>query len=105
MRIIPVSTGTLRLKPTFLEGSPNHGGPLGLILAIARDPEFTSGLPMWAWIVETHQERILIDAGGAPGATGGVTKTRFDIAPDQTLVNELARLGLAPKGFDRVLLT
>jgi hypothetical protein len=31
MKITPLSTGTLRLKPTFLEGSPAHGGTLGLI--------------------------------------------------------------------------
>ena len=105
MRITAFSTGTLRVKPTFLEGSPNHGGPLGLIWAIARDPEFTPALPMWSWIIETNEERILIDAGAAPGASGGVTRTRFDIAPNQTLADELARVGLAPKDFDRVLLT
>jgi N-acyl homoserine lactone hydrolase len=105
MRITAISTGTLRLKPVFLEGSPNHGGPLGLILSLARDPGFTPSLPMWSWIVETDHERILIDAGVAPGAGGGPTRTKFEVAPDQSLVDELARQRLEPKDFDRVFLT
>ena len=39
MKITPLSTGTLRLKPTFLEGSPAHGGTLGLIRDLARERE------------------------------------------------------------------
>src|SRR3954469_5134467 len=105
MRITAFSTGALQLKPVFLEGSPAHGGPLGLIWKISRDPGWTAPLPMWSWIIETGTERILIDAGGRPRATGGVTKTRFDIAPDQALAPELARRGLRPCDFDRVLLT
>jgi len=105
MRIIGLSTGTLQLKPTFLEGSPAHGGPFGLIRGIARDPGFTEPLPMWSWIIETETERILVDTGGAPGATGGVTRTRFDIKPHRSLACELARLGLKPGDFDRVVLT
>ena len=105
MHITPVTTGTLRLKPTFLEGSPAHGGPLGLIRRLRRDPHFTEPLPMWAWIVDTGAERILVDAGARPGAGGGVTRTTFEIAPDQSLVAELARRGLRPDDFDRVVLT
>lgn len=105
MKITALTTGTLQLKPTFLEGSPAHGGSLGLIRAIGRDQGWTPPLPMWSWIVETGTERILIDAGGRPGASGGVTKTRFQISPDQALVPELARRGFRPGDFDRVLLT
>ena len=105
MRITPITTGTLQLKPVFLEGSPNHGGTLGLILAIARDPGYTPSLPMWSWIVETDRERILIDAGAAPGASGGPTRTKFDVAASQTLVDELARQRLKPGDIDRVFLT
>ena len=105
MQITAVTTGTLRLKPTFLEGSPNHGGPLGLIRHLWRDPHFTQPLPMWAWIVDTGTERILIDAGARPGAGGGVTRTTFQISPEQALVPELARRGFTPGDFDRVVLT
>jgi glyoxylase-like metal-dependent hydrolase (beta-lactamase superfamily II) len=105
MQITAVTTGTLKLKPTFLEGSPAHGGPLGLIASLWRDPRFTPPLPMWAWIIETGTERILVDTGARPGATGGVTRTAFQIAPEQTLVAELARQGLTPADFDRVVLT
>jgi N-acyl homoserine lactone hydrolase len=105
MKIIPLSTGTLQLKPTFLEGSPAHGGTIGLIGALMRDPGWTRPLPMWSWIIETGTERILIDAGGRPGAGGGPTRTRFHISPDQALVPELACRGLTPGDFDRVLLT
>src|SRR5262245_56350538 len=76
IRILGVTTGTLQLKPTFLEGSPAHGGPLGLILALRRDAAFTSPLPMWAWWIETETERILIDAGGRSGMQGGVYRLR-----------------------------
>ena len=105
MKITALSTGRLRLKPTFLQGSPAHGGQIGLIRAIGRDPGWTQPLPMWSWIIETGSERILIDAGGRPGASGGPTRTRFDISEDQALVPELARRGLTPADVDRVLLT
>jgi glyoxylase-like metal-dependent hydrolase (beta-lactamase superfamily II) len=105
MRITALSTGTLQLKPTFLEGSPGHGGALGLIRALRRDPGWTLPLPMWSWIIETGTERILIDAGGRPGVDGGVTRTRFQISADQALVPQLARRGLQPADFDRVFLT
>jgi hypothetical protein len=104
MQITAVTTGTLRLKPTFLEGSPNHGGPLGLIRRLWRDPHFTQPLPMWAWIVDTGTERVLIDAGARPGAGGGVTRTTFQISPDRTraprlsgqLVSDARRVGHCP---------
>ena len=105
MKITPLSTGTLQLKPVFLEGSPNHGGPLGLIWALARDPGFTRPLPMWSWVIETGSERILIDTGGNSRSGGGVTRTKFSISPGQELAAELARVGLKPADFDRVLLT
>jgi N-acyl homoserine lactone hydrolase len=105
MQITGVTTGTLQLKPTFLEGSPAHGGPLGLIRSLWRDARFTPPLPMWAWIVETATERILVDAGARPGSGGGVTRTTFQISPEQALVPELARRGLKPSDFDRVVLT
>ena len=105
IKITPLSTGTLRLKPTFLEGSPAHGGPFGLIRDLWRDSRFTAPLPMWAWIVETPSELLLIDCGARPDTTGGVTRTRFSIAPDEALVPQLARLGFEPSDFDRVLLT
>jgi N-acyl homoserine lactone hydrolase len=105
MKITALSTGTLQLKPVFLEGSPGHGGSLGLIWALARDPGFTRPLPMWSWVIETETERILIDAGGNSRSGGGVTRTKFSIAREQELVPELARLGLEPKDLDRVLMT
>jgi len=105
VQITAVTTGTLRLKPTFLEGSPAHGGPLGLIRSLWRDSRFTDPLPMWAWIVETGAERILIDAGARPGAGGGITRTTFQIAPEQALDRQLAQRGFAPGDFDRVVLT
>jgi len=105
MHISALTTGSLQLKPTFLEGSPAHGGSLGLIASLWRDSRFTAPLPMWAWIVETGTERILVDAGARPGAGGGVTRTRFEISPEQGLVPELARRGLRPDDFDRVVLT
>ena len=105
MQIIGITTGTLQLKPTFLEGSPAHGGPFGLIRSLWRDPRFTRPLPMWAWIVETGTQRILIDAGGRPGSSGGVTRTKFTISAEQSLVAELARHKLEPRDFDRVVLT
>lgn len=105
MKILGITTGTLQLRPTFLEGSPAHGGPLGLIMALRRDPALTPPLPMWAWVIETGKERILIDAGGRSGMNGGVTGTRFQIAPEQELVPELARQGIQPGDIDRVLMT
>ncbi|HKR08071.1 MAG TPA: N-acyl homoserine lactonase family protein [Gemmatimonadaceae bacterium] len=105
VKITALSTGTLQLKPTFLEGSPSHGGPFGLIWDLRRDQGWTEPLPMWCWIIETASELILIDAGARPGASGGVTRTRFEIAEDEALVVQLEERGLKPADFDRVLLT
>lgn len=105
IRITPLSTGRLQLKPTFLEGSPSHGGPLGLIRALWRDPDFTGQLPMWAWIIETERELVLVDTGARPDTTGGITRTKFNVSAQQALVPELAQLGFVPADFDRVLLT
>jgi N-acyl homoserine lactone hydrolase len=105
MKIIPLTTGTLQVKPTFLEGSPSHGGSIGLIMAIARDAAFTGPLPMWSWIIETSTERILIDAGANSASGGGPTRTRFDVVSENELVPQLRRLGLAPRDFDRGFLT
>ena len=105
MHITAITTGTLQLRPTFLEGSPAHGGSFGLINSLRRDSRFTRPLPMWAWIVDTGTEKILVDAGARPGSSGGVTRTRFQVSPEQALVPELARRGLRPDDFDRVVLT
>ena len=105
VKITGLSTGTLQLKPTFLEGSPAFGGPLGLMRALWRDTHFTRPLPMWSWIIETRNELILVDAGARPGASGGVTRTRFHVSPEQGLLQKLARRGYRPGDFDRVLLT
>ena len=105
MTITAVSTGSLELKPAFLDGSPSHGGPLGLIWAISRDRGFTPPRPMWSWVIETDRERLLIDTGGNRTSSGGVTRTRFHISAEQELAPELARHGLQPKDIDRVLLT
>jgi glyoxylase-like metal-dependent hydrolase (beta-lactamase superfamily II) len=105
VKITALSTGTLQLKPTFLEGSPSHGGTFGLIWDLQRDPRWTDPLPMWSWIIETDSELILIDAGARPGAGGGITRTRFDITEDEALVVQLDQRGLKPGDFDRVLLT
>ncbi|HKV72867.1 MAG TPA: N-acyl homoserine lactonase family protein [Gemmatimonadales bacterium] len=105
MKMFGVTTGTLQLKPTFLDGSPAHGGPLGLMLALRRDHAFTRPLPMWAWVIETAKERILIDAGGRSGMQGAVTGTRFEIKAEQDLVPVLAQHGIRPADIDRVLMT
>ena len=47
MRISALTTGTLQLKPTFLDGSPAHGGSLGLIGSLWRDSRFTASTPSW----------------------------------------------------------
>jgi glyoxylase-like metal-dependent hydrolase (beta-lactamase superfamily II) len=105
MRITAITTGTLQLKPTFLEGSPAHGGSLGLIRDLMRDPAYTPPLPMWAWIVETGTERILIDTGIRRGGGGGVTRTKFTMGPDEDFASTLAKQGFRPGDFDRVLMT
>jgi glyoxylase-like metal-dependent hydrolase (beta-lactamase superfamily II) len=105
MKVFGVTTGTLQLRPTFLEGSPSHGGPLGLILALRRDAALTEPLPMWAWVIETGKERLLIDAGGRSGMNGGITGTQFHITAEHDLVPELARHGVRPENIDRVLMT
>ena len=96
IRITPLSTGRLQLKPTFLEGGPSHGGPLGLIRALWRDPNFTGQLPMWAWIIETERELVLIDTGARPDTTGGITRKKFNVSAQQALVPSSLNSGSCP---------
>ena len=57
MKIVGISTGTLQLKPTFLDGSPAHGGSLGLIRTIRRDSGWTQPLPMWSFYESDCQQQ------------------------------------------------
>jgi DNA-binding transcriptional ArsR family regulator len=82
MQITPLTTGTLQLKPAFLEGSPAHGGPLGLIRSLWRDARFTQPLLMWAWIVETGTEG---------GVTASTTSSHLARLTDAGLVAKARR--------------
>ena len=62
MRIIGVSTGTLQLKPTFLEGSPAHGGAFGLIRGIARVAAMLSVLFALYVVLLVRGVRVMIRA-------------------------------------------
>ena len=80
MRVLGLTTGSLNLRSVFLEGSPLHGGSLGLIRALRRDPVTRGPFPMWVWIVETSDELVLIRTGSRSDQDGGLTRTRFAVS-------------------------
>ena len=105
MRVLGLTTGSLNLRSVFLEGSPLHGGSLGLIRALRRDPVTRGPFPMWVWIVETSDELVLIDTGSRSDQDGGLTRTMFAVSPAQELVPGLSRLGYRPSDFTKVVMT
>jgi len=70
-------------------------GRSDLIASLWRDPRIHNRrCRCGRWIIDTGRERILVDRSGArPGAGGGVTRTTFQIAPEQALVSELGETG------------
>jgi N-acyl homoserine lactone hydrolase len=100
VRIHALSTGTVRVKDSFLHA---RTGPM-------RQPRlfmpgsFTDPLPIHLWVVEHDGRRILVDTGET-AAANDVPFARFDVPPEQELPAALASVGLNAEDVDQVVLT
>ena len=62
--ITPICTGLVRAKKPFMT---RQGGPISSRLRILLSKEFTSDLPIFAWLISHQEGDILIDAGLSGG--------------------------------------
>src|SRR3954452_24914142 len=100
MRIHALSTGTVRVKDSFLHA---RSGPTRQLRLFLPGP-FSDPLPIHAWVVEHDGQRILVDTGET-AAANDVAFARFDVRPDHELPAALAAAGRAVDDIDQVVLT
>jgi N-acyl homoserine lactone hydrolase len=100
VKIHALSTGTVRVKHSFLFARP---GPLRQVRLFAPGP-FSDPLPIHLWLVEHEGKRILVDTGEVADAHD-VPFARFGVEPEDELPNALAAIGLKPADVDTVFLT
>ena len=100
MRIHALSTGTVRVKDSFLFA---RTGPTRQLRLFMPGP-FSDPLPIHAWVIEHGDRRILVDTGET-AAVNDIPFARFDVAPADELPAALAAVGLEPGDIDTVVLT
>jgi N-acyl homoserine lactone hydrolase len=100
MQIHALSTGTVRVKHSFLFA---HRGPRRQLSLFLPGP-FSDPLPIHLWVVEHDGQRILVDTGETAEAHD-IPFASFDIAPAEELPGVLASIGLQPGDLDTVVLT
>jgi glyoxylase-like metal-dependent hydrolase (beta-lactamase superfamily II) len=101
LNIIPLTTGTVRIKTAMQRG---RGSGLRRRGAIFLPGELTGPLPIHAWLIEHEEGPILVDTG----ETAEVNDTpfaRFDVKPDDEIHNQLARHDVSPADLRTVVLT
>lgn len=100
MKIYALTTGTVRVKRSFL--LPAHGArrQLNLFLPDA----WSQPLPIHCWAIEHDGLLRLVDTGETAAARN-VAFARFDVTPEQELPGALAAAGLALDDVSEVILT
>jgi glyoxylase-like metal-dependent hydrolase (beta-lactamase superfamily II) len=100
MRIQALSTGTVRVKHSFLHARRG----LRRQLSLFTPGPFSDPLPIHLWVLEHEGRRILVDTGET-GAANDIPFARFDVPPAEELPGVLAGIGLEPGDIDTVVLT
>jgi len=100
VRIHALSTGTVRVKESFLFARP---GPTRQLRIFLPGP-FSDPLPIHLWVVEHAGRRILVDTGET-ATVNDVPFARFDVGPQDELPAALAAAGLEPGDIDTTVLT
>jgi glyoxylase-like metal-dependent hydrolase (beta-lactamase superfamily II) len=100
VRVLALSTGTVRVKDAFIHA---RRGPTRQLRLFAPGP-FSGPLPIHLWIVEHDGQRILVDTGEI-AAVRDVPFARFDVRAQEELPAALATVGLTPADVDQVVLT
>jgi glyoxylase-like metal-dependent hydrolase (beta-lactamase superfamily II) len=100
MKIHPLTTGTVRVKHSFLFAGTGIRRQLDLILP----DEWSDPLPIHVWAIE-HDGRLIVVDTGEVATANDVPFARFDVRPDQELPHALAGAGLAVGDIDQVVIT
>jgi glyoxylase-like metal-dependent hydrolase (beta-lactamase superfamily II) len=100
MKIHCLTTGSVRVKRSFLVPAPGLRRQLNLFLPDA----WSEPLPIHCWAIEHEGVLRLIDTGETAAARN-VPFARFQVAPEQELAGALAAAGLPPEDVSEVILT
>jgi glyoxylase-like metal-dependent hydrolase (beta-lactamase superfamily II) len=100
MKIHALSTGTVRLKRSFLFATTGWRRQLNLFLP----DEWSQPVPIHCWAIE-HGERLLVVDTGETGDVQNVPFARFEVNREQELPGALSGAGLDISDVDSVVLT
>jgi glyoxylase-like metal-dependent hydrolase (beta-lactamase superfamily II) len=100
MRIHALSTGTVRVKRSFLFPSSGARRQLDLFLP----GPFSDPLPIHCWAVE-HEGRLMLVDTGETAAARNIPFARFEVAPDQELSAALSTAGLSVGDVQDIVFT
>ena len=100
MRVVALSTGSVRVKDAFIHA---RSGPTRQLRLFTPGP-FTEPLPIHVWLIEHDGQRILVDAGETAGVRD-IPFARFAVGDGDELPDALRALGLTPADVDLAVLT
>ncbi len=100
MRIHALTTGTVRVKHSFLFAREGARRQLDLFLP----GPFSEPLPIHLWAIE-HEGRLTLVDTGETAAARDIPFARFDVTREQELPGALRAAGLSPMDVDEVVLT
>ena len=100
MRIHALSSGTVRLKHSFLFARRGPRRQLDLFLP----GPFSDPVPIHLWVIEHDGRRILVDTGET-ASVNDIPFAKFQVAPSDELPAALDGIGMAPGDIDIVVLT
>jgi N-acyl homoserine lactone hydrolase len=100
MRIHALSTGSVRVKHSFLFPRPGARRQLDLFLP----GPWSNPLPIHCWLVE-HGDRLLLVDTGESSAVRNIPFARFEVTREQELPGAIAASGLSLEDVSQVVLT
>jgi glyoxylase-like metal-dependent hydrolase (beta-lactamase superfamily II) len=100
MKIHALTTGTVRVKHSFLFPAGGLRRQLGLFLPST----WSEPLPIHCWAVE-HEERLLLVDTGETSTARNVPFARFEVTGEQELPGAFAAAGLSLQDISEVVLT
>jgi len=100
MRIHALTTGTVRVKRSFLFPSPGPRRQLDLLLP----GPWADELPIHCWAIE-HDGRLLLIDSGETATARNIPFARFQVTPEQELPAALAAVNLSVGDVAEVVLT
>ena len=100
MRIHAISTGSVRVKRSFLFASPGVRRQLDLFLP----GPWSDPLPIHCWAIE-HEDRLLLIDSGETADARNIPFARFDVTREQELPGAMSAAGLSLDDVAEVVLT